>query len=220
MAARYRPRPSRSGTQVGTVGVALRCPVVASPTDALPHEGDLPAGRWMAIDEGFDRAAGPGGDAAELIDCVGEDFPSHAIVDAAATPHWVALDAGTPRLVHGVGVLFADDASTVRAADVLTTDAFAECLGRSVVGDLAGAPGDAEVLVAEVSAGSHGRRVSFHGSDGDGMRSVHLDVTVVRVERCLGIWWLADSPDPFPAEVTRGLIDAVTGRARGGDAPS
>lgn len=185
---------------------------MSSAHDVLPTEADLPPGRWMAIDDGFDGATGPGGGVAELVDCVGDAFPNEAVTGTSATPHWVALDAGTPRLVHGVGVLFDGDDAADQAVEALATESFARCLAQAVIGDLAGAPGDAEVLVADVRAGPHGHRVSFHGTDGTGVRPVHLDVVLVRVQRALGIWWLADSPDPFPPEVTTVLIDAVVGR--------
>jgi len=175
--------------------------------DVLPGERDLPGAGWVAIDEGFgssddDPYWSPG----ELLDCVGDDFPSDdEIVETAATPHYLRPPG---RLLHGFAVLCATDAAAERAVQVLDSWRFAECLGRSVAADLADPSFAAELLQVDVDVTEQGHRVRFTGGTADGLRVVHLEVVCIRDDRAVGLLWFADTPDPFPM----GDVDAVVER--------
>lgn len=180
----------------------------ASADDVLPRESDLPGTGWVAIDEGFGSDAPAGATPGELIDCVGPGFPADdEIVATAATPHYVRPPG---RLVHGFGVATATVEAAERVEAILSGQAFAECLGRSVAADLDASDSDAELLAVDVEGTERGHRVRFIGGTGDGVRPVQLDVVCVRSERAVGLLWFADTPDPFPPAD----LDAVLGRIR------
>lgn len=191
--------------------------------DAVPVDADLPGRGWMAVDEGFSFAADEGGPG-DLLDCVGPSFPDRAVVATAASPHFIRL----PRaLVHGIGVAFDSAAAAEAAAEILETEAFAACLGRSVAADLAAQPIDTEVLAVDVArldpstVGSAGHRVRFTGGDEHGVRPVVLDIVVVRGVDAIGLLWFGDTPSPFTPADRDHVVDAVSRRLgrRSGDGP-
>ncbi len=186
-------------------------PVTA--TDVLPAESDLPGTGWVAIDEGFGAAAGAGGDVAELLDCVGPGFPAgDEVVDTAATPHWVRAPG---RLIHGVALTAASADAADRAADVLRSPAFAECLGRSVAADLDRAEVAAEMLTVDTTLTRHGNRVRFTAASPDGVRPVELDVVCVRAGLAVGLVWFADTPHPFDEDDVDAVLRRIRRRAPG-----
>ena len=161
--------------------------------DVVPIDADLPGSGWLAIDDGF--AAAGGAEAAELFDCVGDEFPEDDVVATAASPHFVRPPR---RLLHGVGVAFGSEDAGELAGRILSSTSFAECLGRSVAADLELGPAEAELLAVDVQRTDDGHRVSFTGGDPEGVRPVHLDIAVVRVGRLVGLLWCGDTPEPFP----------------------
>jgi hypothetical protein len=175
-------------------------------TDLVPADTDLPGDGWVAIGEEFGADSVDG--AAELFDCVGPGFPDDAVVDTAASPHFVR----PPRtLVHGLAVSFDDEDAAQRAETILVGADFAECLGRSVAADLEAQPVEAELLAIDLSATSAGHRVRFTGGDQYGVRPVHLDIVVVRVATAVGLLWFGDTPEPFAAADRDHVIDRVRG---------
>lgn len=179
--------------------------------DAVPADADLPGPGWMAVDEGF-AASHEGGSPADLLDCTGPDFPEHAVVASAISPHFLR----SPRsLVHGIGVEFltADDARL--AALILSARPFAGCLGRSVAADLAVQPVDTELLGIDIEATDGGHRVRFTGGDEHGVRPVHLDVVAVHGDRVAGLLWFGDTPQPFPEAERVHVVSAVQRRLGG-----
>ncbi len=175
--------------------------------DVLPTDADLPGRGWLAIDEGFEDAAGRAG-IAETRDCVGPDFPSGAdVLDTAGSPHYLHPPG---RLVHGFALLAASDDAATRAEQVLTGRAFAECLGRSVAADLTASDTDAELLGVDVESTERGQRVRFTGGTEAGVRPVQLDVVCLRLGRAVGLLWFADTPGPFDP----GDADEVLARIR------
>jgi hypothetical protein len=180
-----------------------------SATRIVPADADLPGDGWLAIDEGFGGEE-PTGTVAELFDCVGPGFPEADVVDTAASPHFVHLPR---RLIHGIGVAFADDGAAARAETILRSAPFAECLGRSVAADLDTQPVDTELLAIDVLATDAGHhRVSFTGGDEHGVRPVHLDIAVVRVGTMVGLLWCGDTPEPFPAGDLGHVVDRIRTR--------
>lgn len=178
-------------------------------TDVLPREADLPGRGWMAIDEGFGAGPGEGGPG-ELIDCVGPEFPrDDEIVESAGTPHYLRPPG---RLLHAVGVLAGTDDAADRAQAILSSRAFAECLGRSVALDLADPDLDAELIEVDVQDAPLGPRVRFTGASPAGVRPVHLDVVCLRRGRAVGLLWFADTPAPFPADDLAGVVARIRAR--------
>lgn len=175
-----------------------------SATDVIPDDADLPGTGWLAIDDGFAGGPGGGGPGA-VFDCVGPSFPDRAVVDTAASPHFVRPPGA---LVHGLGVAFDSIHAADTAAVILASLDFAACLGRSVAADLASADrasadlatgnSDAELLGVEVSPTDLGHRVRFTGGDVAGVRAVNLDIVVVRAGTAVGVLWCGDSGIPFP----------------------
>ena len=91
--------------------------------DAVPTDADLPGPGWMAVDEGF-AASHEGGSPADLLDCTGPDFPEHAVVASAISPHFLR----SPRsLVHGIGIEFLTAEDAQLAALILSARPFAGC---------------------------------------------------------------------------------------------
>lgn len=179
-----------------------------SATSVIPADADLPGTGWLAIDEGLSMPGGDGPGA--MVDCVGPDFPDHAVVASATSPHFLRPPAA---LVHGVGVEFADQDSAARAEVILGARPYAECLGRSVAADLvAGADAgtvDAELLGVEVTGTETGHRARFTGGSDHGVRPVILDVVCLRVGSSVGVLWCGDTPDPFPSEDRQHLLDRL-----------
>ena len=160
--------------------------------DLVPVMDDLPGVGWVCVGDG--GGVSTVGDAAELLDCVGPDFPDDEVDETASSGHFVRL----PRtLVHGLAVSFRTIAATDRAEEILRRPAFAECLGRSVASDLEAQPIDAELLAIDVTSTPAGHRVQFTGGDERGIRPVHLDIVVVRTGPVIGLLWFGDTPEPF-----------------------
>lgn len=178
--------------------------------DVLPREADLPGTGWIAIDDGFGSDAPVGGTPGELVDCVGPDFPADdEVVATAATPHYLRPPG---RLVHGFGVATTTAEAAARAEAILSGQAFAECLGRSVAADLDASESEAEVLAVDVEATRRGHRVRFTGGTGDGVRPVQLDVVCLRAGNAVGLLWFADTPDPFPADDLDAVVSRIEAR--------
>jgi len=179
--------------------------------DVLPAERDLPGTGWLAIDEGFGSGEdGDGWSPGELLDCVGDEFPTDdEIVETAATPHYVRPPG---RLLHGFAVVCATDDAADRAVEVLDSWRFAECLGRSVAADLADPSVTAELLQIDVDATEQGHRVRFTGGTVEGLRVVHLEVVCIRDERAVGLLWFADTPDPFPIADVDAVVERIYAR--------
>jgi hypothetical protein len=174
----------------------------------LPIDADLPGVGWAAIDEGFATWSGEGPGA--LFDCVGPEFPDDAVIEAASSPHFVRPPGA---LVHGLGVAFAAEVAASAAESILASADFAACLGRSVAADLdAGATG-AELLDVRVAATPLGHRATFTGGDEAGVRTVHLDIVVIRIGLAVGVLWCGDTAAPFPEDEARHLLDRVRRRA-------
>ena len=173
----------------------------------VPRDGDLPGGRWLAIDEGFssEGASGPGA----MFDCVGPDFPEDAVAESAASPHFVRPPSA---LVHGIGVRFTSIDDAVTAEEILAGPGFAGCLGRSVAADIEHGTTDAELLGVDVDATPYGHRVRFTGGDGGGVRAVNLEIACVRVDDAVGVLWCGDSPDGFPPDDVAHLVDRIRTR--------
>ena len=180
----------------------MRAPAV------VPADADLPGVGWLAIDDGFtgDGGDGPGA----LLDCVGPGFPDDAIVDTAASPHFVRPPG---RLVHGLGVAFDSVDAALGAETILASAEFAACLGRSVAADLAAGATDAELLDVEVVATAAGHRASFTGGDEHGVRAVHLDIVTIRVDAAAGALWCGDTGAPFPSDDVAHLVASIRRRA-------
>lgn len=178
-----------------------------SAADMVPRDGDLPAGRWLAIDEGF--SSDDGGGAGEMFDCVGPDFPEEAVVESASSPHFVRPPSA---LVHGIGVRFASTAAAVTAERILSGPDFAGCLGRSVAADIEQGTTDAELLGVDVDTTPYGHRVRFTGGDAGGVRPVNLELACVRVGDAVGVLWCGDSPDGFPPDDVAYLVDRIRAR--------
>jgi len=177
----------------------------------VPALDDLPGAGWSAIDGTLVDVAG-GESAAELFDCLGPTFPGDAeTVGSATSAHFVR----PPRqLVHGVGVRFERWARSApeRAASVLRSAEFAECLGRSVAADLGSRPDDAELLTVDVTDVPSGRRVTFTGVGPAGVVPVHLDIVVVESDGAVSLLWFADTPHPFPALDLAHVVDRLSAR--------
>ncbi len=175
--------------------------------DMVPGDGDLPGGRWFAIDEGFSAEDGEGPGA--MFDCVGPDFPEEAVIESAASPHFVRPPSA---LVHGIGVRFASTADALAAEQILAGPEFAGCLGRSVAADIEHGATDAELLGVDVEATPHGHRVRFTGGDAGGVRPVNLDIACVRIADAVGVLWCGDSPGRFPEDDVEHLMVRIRGR--------
>jgi len=178
-----------------------------SAADLVPRDGDLPGGRWLAIDEGFSGEGGDGPGA--MFDCVGPDFPEDAVVESAASPHFVRPPSA---LVHGVGVRFESITAAVTAERILSGPDFAGCLGRSVAADIEHGATEAELLGVDVDPTPHGHRVRFTGGDSGGVRPVNLDIACVRLDDAVGVLWCGDSPDGFPEEDVAHLVVRIRAR--------
>jgi hypothetical protein len=177
----------------------------------VPRPGDLPGGGWVAVDE---PSSGPAAGEAELIDCVGPDFPGvDDTVASAASPHFVRPPH---QLVHGLAVMVRTPALAERAATILRHSDFARCLGRSVAADLVADPGPAELLDVDVRAVAAGSRVTFTGASSHGVRPIHLDIAVLSRGPAVSVLWFADTPEPFPPTERRHVIERVQQRL---DAP-
>lgn len=175
----------------------------------LPRESDLPGTGWLAIDEGFGSDTPDGIAPGELIDCVGPDFPDDEIVQTEATPHYLRPPG---RLVHGFGVATSNEGAAQRAATILSSRAFAECLGRSVAADLDASESEAEVLAVDLEPTDRGHRVRFTGGTGEGVRPVQLDVVCIRDGNAVGLLWFADTPDPFPTDDLDRIVASIRAR--------
>lgn len=176
--------------------------------DVVPTEADLPGEGWVTI--GDEPSGGTVAGATDLLDCVGPDFPEDEVVDTATSAHFVRL----PRtLVHGIGVSFTDASVAMDAEAILVRPEFAECLGRSVGADLDAQPVEAELLAIDVLATTAGHQVRFTGGDEHGVRPVHLDIVVVRVESAVGLLWFGDTPDPFEPEDRDHVVGRVVANA-------
>lgn len=173
----------------------------------VPRDADLPGGRWLAIDEGFSAGGGEGPGA--MFDCVGPHFPEDAVVESAASPHFVRPPSA---LVHGIGVRFESSAAAVAAEGVLSGPDFAGCLGRSVAADLEHDTTDAELLAVDVAETPYGHRVRFTGGDADGVRPVNLEIACLRVDEAVGVLWFGDSPGGFPPDDIAHLVDRIRAR--------
>lgn len=177
------------------------------PTVFVPAPGDLPGVGWLAIDE---LTTGGGGGEAELIDCVGPDFPAPAeTVDSASSPHFVRRNG---QLVHGISVVFTSRDAAQRAAAVLRRAAFAECLGQAVVADLLAAPDDVEPLAVDARLEDWGQQLTFTGASAAGVVPIHLDLVVLEGSAAVVLVLLADTPAPFPPDQRTHLLDHLTAR--------
>ena len=177
--------------------------------DIVPTEADLPGDGWVTIGDDLGGESGVTG-AGDLLDCVGPDFPEDEVVDTAASAHYVRM----PRtLVHGLGVTFTDPMVAMDAELILVQPEFAECLGRSVAADLDAQPIESELLGIDVTATPAGHRVRFTGGDENGVRPVHLDIVVVRVEAAVGLLWFGDTPDPFEPDDRDHVVGRVVAKA-------
>lgn len=184
-----------------------------SPVEAVvPSIDTLPGGAvaWAEVDEAVVVAGGGGSDVVELLDCVGDDFPHDEVAATAVSPHFVQLPR---RLVHGIGVEFTTTDAADRATAILSARPFAECLGRSVAADFGASGPSAELLAMDVTATGVGQRVSFTGADAHGVRPVHLDLALVRIEASIGLLWFGDTPDPFPEAVVADVVGRILERA-------
>lgn len=175
--------------------------------DVIPQLSDLPGGGWAAIDEPL---VGGGTTDAELIDCVGPEFPSpDEVRDTASSSHFVR---SPHQLVQGIGVLFATDEAGGRAARVLGEPSFARCLGRSVAADLLASPAAAELLAIDVNPGAGLQRVTFNTASASGVRPIHLDIVVVASGPAMSLLWFADTPHPFPPAERRHVVARIASR--------
>ncbi len=183
-------------------------PDVVSATDIVPGDADLPGSGWLAIDEGFgiDGGAGPG----TMLDCVGPDFPEHAVLESASSPHFVRPPA---TLVHGMGVRFMTEDHAATAHGILAAPSFAECLGRSVAADIEADGTDAELLGVDLDKTAHGYRVRFTGGSDRGVRPVNLDVATLRLRTAVGVLWCGDTPGTFPDDDLAALLGRIRWRA-------
>lgn len=179
----------------------------SSAEQLVPVRQDLPGEGWLALDEPLD---GPATTDAELLDCVGPDFPrGDEVLDSASSPHFVR----PPRqLVHGLAVVFSSDPVAARAAKTLRGAAFARCLAAAVASDLGQTPDAAELLAVDVVPVDGGNRATFTGASAQGVRSVHLDVVVVGSGPALALLWFGDTPHPFPGPSRDHVIAAVAAR--------
>lgn len=174
---------------------------------AIPVLGDLPGEGWQVVE--LPDPGRAGNEPAELLDCVGPDFPrGNEVRASASSAHFLRRR----QLVHGIGVAFASVAAAGRAAEVLRGAPFAACLGRSVAADLAADPHGAEVLGVEVAPGGPPQRVSFAGVSSAGALTVHLDIVVVDRGPVVSLVWFGDAPDPFPGADRRQVVARLSAR--------
>lgn len=177
----------------------------------IPELDDLPAGaRWLSMDDGVAADGVGGGEIAELFDCVGPAFPEDRVVATSASPHFVAEPQ---MLIHGFAIRFADVGAADQACSILGEARFAECLATAIAADFDRGPIDAQLLGADVTSTVCGHRVSFTGGDARGLRPVHLDIGLVQVGDSLGVLWCGNTPEPFPPEAVRGVLDRIAARA-------
>lgn len=180
---------------------------VRDPTLLVPGEGDLPGSGWLALDE-LVRGGTQG--EAELIDCVGPEFPTaDETLDSASSPHFVRAGG---QLIHGISVVFTTADATDRAAAVLRRPAFGRCLGESVIADLIASPDDVEPLAADALPMNWGQRLSFTGASAAGVLPIHLDLVVLDVADAVSLLFFADTPDPFPDEERIHVMECISRR--------
>lgn len=183
-------------------------------TDAanlVPAASDLPGVGWEALDE---LVSGGGQGEAELIDCVGPEFPGSAeTLDSASSPHFVRASG---QLVHGISVVFATAEAGRRAAAVLRRAAFARCLGDAVMADLGASADAVEPLAVDDAAREWGHRIRFTGASGAGVLPIQLDLVVVDAGDALVLLLFADTPSPFPDDQRRHVTERVEARLLAG----
>lgn len=185
----------------------MSTPDSSNPIPFVPAEEDLPGSGWLALDE---LVSGGTQGEAELIDCVGPEFPGpEETVDSASSPHFVRPNG---QLVHGIAVVFKTSDATRRAAAVLRRSAFARCLGQSVVADLIATPDDVEPLAVDSQPEEWGQRLNFTGVSAAGVLPIYLDLVVVDGAKVVSLLFLADTPDPFPPEQRAHVVDRVSTR--------
>ena len=178
--------------------------------ELVPQASDLPGSDWVALDE---LVSGGGGGEAELIDCVGPDFPGpDETVESASSPHFVRPNG---QLVHGISVVLTTSEAGGRAAAVLRDAAFARCLGGSVMADLGAAPDDVEPLAVDAIAFEWGHRIRFTGASGAGVLPIHLDLVVVDGGDAVVLLLFANTPAPFPDEERIHVTAKVSSRLPG-----
>ena len=147
---------------------------------------------------------------AELIDCVGPEFPAaDETVDSASSPHFVRPGG---QLIHGISVVFRTADAAVRAAEVLRRTAFGRCLGESVIADLIASPDDVEPLGADALPTKWGQRLSFTGASAAGVLPIHLDLVVLETVDAVSLLFFADTPDPFPDEERTHVMECIRRR--------
>jgi hypothetical protein len=180
----------------------------AVPTTALvPDRDDLPGTGWRSVELGGSAGA-PAGDG-PLDDCVGDDFPgSDELVDSASSAHFVRRR----QLVHGIAVRFTTAPGARRAAACLRRDGFAECLGRSLAGDLGADDAGPELVEVRVAEGGPPHRVSFTAAAGGEVLTVHLDIVVLVADRVVSLVWFGDGPTPFPPDERAHVVDRLASR--------
>ena len=184
-------------------------PEAGSSIPFVPAEEDLPGSGWLALDE---LVSGGTQGEAELIDCVGPEFPGpDETLDSASSPHFVRPGG---QLVHGIAVVFGTTEAARRAATILRRQKFAQCLGQSVVADLLAAPDDVEPLAVDAHDEQWGQRLSFTGVSDAGVLPIHLDLVVVDHGNVASLLFLADTPEPFPPEQRAHIVDRVSRRIR------
>ena len=176
---------------------------------------DLAEDGWRAL------ATGAGGSSVDEggLEAVMARLPEEAVIDVADSPLFVRPPA---RLAYSSAAVFRDVAAATEALAAVGSAEFARGLAGAVAADVVVAPGGAELL------GSHtrpldlpgappgtavaGHRTTFGGATAEHVVPVHVDLLVLGRDRRLVLVWVADAPDPFPAEVRSRLLARLAER--------
>lgn len=205
----------------------------ASPACALLLRlEDLPPGPWLELPAGVGPDAGvPAGGSGEalLAACLGVGFPEEAVLAAADSPRFVRPEAA---MAFSSAFVFCDDPTAAEAARQVASVWFAEAFAHAVAAGSAessrpahrGAPAgrrgqggqviDFQVIPVdcELDGVWAVHRATITGGDVLGLVPIHVDLAVLAAADALVLVWLADTPDPFPAEERTHIFEAVARR--------
>jgi hypothetical protein len=185
---------------------------------------DLPGGGWDTAPADPEDGGGPAGD--DLDACL-DAFPHDAVAASADSARYTRGDA----LAYSVAWVLADVEAAGAAARALADPGFARCFADRVAAAVAPEEGTAELLGHVVAAAeplelpagpgraaapdrpappatAHALRLT--AATAGAVFDVHLHVVVVARGRVVTALFLADTPEPVPADD----LAAVAGRVR------
>ena len=184
----------------------------------LPVLADLPGAGWRAVaaDVG---TTGPPADG-ELSRLLAAHLADDDVVDVADSPVFVRRPA---RLAYATAAVLAGDRAGADAFRLASSAELARTFAAAVAGDVVTVPGTASLLgshtrvveppvVAPAGVGAAAHRTTFAGASSERMVGVHVDLVVLGAGPRLLLVWLADAPDPFPADDRAAVVARLAAR--------